>query len=84
MLVIITGRLAFEEDLGLSCSGNVSFVRLIIVTERSQISKLEEETVGKKYRIALLLGIAFLCVIREAFFAATAKDTKQVSTILAT
>ena len=41
----------------------------------------DSPVVGKKYRIILLLGIALLCVTREAFFAATARDTKQVGVV---
>lgn len=35
--------------------------------------------VGRKYRMFVLLAIAGLCVVREAFFVATVNDTKQVS-----
>lgn len=38
--------------------------------------------VGRKYRMFVLLAIAGLCVVREAFFVATVNDTKQVSRFL--
>ena len=38
-----------------------------------------DESVGKKYRLTLLLAIALLCVIREAFFTATAKNPSKVN-----
>ncbi|KAJ3555287.1 hypothetical protein NM688_g2668 [Phlebia brevispora] len=56
MLVLVTARLAFEEELS---------------------GRDDDGPIGRKHRLILLLAIALLCVTREAFFAATSKNTKQ-------
>lgn len=34
--------------------------------------------IGRKYRVFVLLAIGFLCLVREAFYAATSKNTAKV------
>ena len=78
--MIITAQLAFEEQAGMC-----SFLCLVIgglLTTALAADKDYAAPVGRKYRMFVLLAIAGLCVVREAFFVATVNDTKQVSRFL--
>lgn len=38
-----------------------------------------EAPIGRQYRVLVLLAIAFLCLTRESFYAATATNAAKVS-----
>ncbi|KIP08657.1 hypothetical protein PHLGIDRAFT_103999 [Phlebiopsis gigantea 11061_1 CR5-6] len=54
---------------------------LVIVTanlaydEHKEGMMKHEASIGRQYRVLVLLAIAFLCLTRESFYAATAKDS---------
>lgn len=76
ILVVLTARLAFEEESRMQ-SSPYNFEQL--THDRVDDTSLEDAAIGKQYRLVLLLAIALLCVTREAFFVATSKDPKKVS-----
>ena len=80
LLLIITAQLAFEEQAGM-CSFLRSNIEGLLMTAPAA-DKDYAAPVGRKYRMFVLLAIAGLCVVREAFFVATVNDTKQVSRFL--
>ncbi|EKM53588.1 uncharacterized protein PHACADRAFT_163896 [Phanerochaete carnosa HHB-10118-sp] len=69
-LVLVASHLAYEEIHGVPRR----FCRLMFAYMRSAGPTNHDAPVGRRYRIFVLLAIAFLCLAREAFYAATAND----------
>lgn len=73
-LILVAAHLAYDEIQRASALSHSSHRTYIHVVG----SMDHDAPMGRKYRIFVLLAIAFLCLTREAFYAATENDVAKV------